>query len=56
MERVFLIVSITAFIAFIVGLINPSHAILWSKNKTRNQAIVYLIICIIFGIIWFLIR
>jgi hypothetical protein len=56
MTRIFLIVSITAFIAFIVGLINPSRAIFWSKNKTKIQAIVYLLICVIFGVIWFLIR
>ena len=56
MTRIFLIVSITAFIAFIVGLVNPSRAIFWSKNKTKIQAVVYLIICVISGIIWFMIR
>jgi hypothetical protein len=56
MSRIFLIVSITAFIAFIVGLFNPSRAIFWSKNKTKIKAIVYLIIFVVFGIIWFLVR
>jgi hypothetical protein len=54
MSRIFLIVSITAFIAFIVGLFNPSRAIFWSKNKTKIKVIVYLIIFVVFGIIWLL--
>ena len=56
MSRIFLIVSITALIAFIVGLFNPSRAIFWSKNKTKIKLIVYPIIFVIFGIIWFLVR
>lgn len=56
MERIFLIISITAFIGFIVGLFDPSRAIFWSKSKTKIQLIVYLIICAIFGVIWILIR
>jgi len=54
--RIFLIVSITAFIAFIVGLVNPSRAIFWSQKKTKIQSIVYLVIGVVFGIIWLLIR
>ena len=53
---IFLIVSVTAFIAFIVGLFNPDRAIFWSKDKTKTKLIVYLVIGVIFGIIWFLIR
>ena len=56
MTRIFLIVSITAFIAFIVGLVNPSRAIFWSQKKTKIQSIVYLVIGVVFGIIWLLIR
>ena len=52
MDRIFLIISITAFIAFVVGLINPGRAIFWSKNKTKIKAIVYFIIGVIFGVIW----
>lgn len=56
MDRIFLIISITAFIAFVVGLINPGSAIFWSKNKTKIKVIVYLIIFVVFGIIWLLVR
>ena len=61
MARTFLIVitrivSVTAFIAFIIGLFNPDRAIFWSKDKTKTKLIVYLVIGVIFGIIWFLIR
>jgi hypothetical protein len=52
MSTIFLVISVTAFIAFIIGLYNPSRAIFWSKNKTKIQLIVYLIIGIIFGMIW----
>ena len=56
MSIIFLIISVTAFIAFIIGQFNPSRAIFWSKNKTKIQTIVYLIIGIIFGVIWVLVR
>jgi hypothetical protein len=51
MGRLFLIVAILSLIAFITGLIKPSRVIFWSKNKTKIQAIVYLIIFVVFGII-----
>jgi hypothetical protein len=56
MTRIFLILSITALIAFIVGLINAGRAIFWSENKTKMKAVVYLVIGVLFGVIWFLIR
>lgn len=56
MSIIFLIISITALVAFFVGLNNPDRAIFWSKNKTKIKAIVYLIIFVIFGIMWILIR
>jgi len=49
-----LIVSVTAFIAFIIGLFDPGRAIFWSQNKTKTKLIVYLIIFVIFGAIWLL--
>jgi len=39
MTRILSIVSITAFIGFIVGLVNPSRAIFWSKNKTKIKSV-----------------
>jgi hypothetical protein len=56
MAGYFLIVSVLAFIAFVTGLIKPSRVIFWSKNKNKIQAIVYLVICVIFGIIGLLIH
>jgi hypothetical protein len=56
MSRIFLIVSITALIAFIIGLFNPGRAIFWSKNKSKIKLIVYLIFFVVFGIIWILFR
>jgi hypothetical protein len=56
MKIIFLIISVTAFIAFIIGLFNPSRAIFWSKSKNKIQLIFYLIVGVISGIIWILIR
>ena len=56
MARIFLIISITAFIAFVVGLVDPNRAIFWSQKKTRAQSVVYLIIGALFGVIWLLVR
>jgi len=51
MGKFFLLLALIAFIVFVVGLNNPSKVIFWAKNKTKNQAFWYLLICIIFGII-----
>lgn len=56
MSIIFLVISITALVASIIGLNNPGRAIFWSKNKNKTQLIVYLVIFIVFGIIWVLVR
>ena len=56
MSIIYLVISITSLVAFIVGLYNPDRAIFWSKNKTKAQAFVYLFLFIIFGITWVLVR
>ncbi len=56
MARIFLIVSVTAFIAFVAGLVQPERAIFWSSRKTRMQALVYLVVFAVFGAIWLLVR
>ncbi len=59
MQKIFLIpliISVTAFVAFVVGLFNPTRAIFWSQEKTRIKSIAYLIVGVIFGVIWILVR
>ena len=56
MSIIFLVISVTAFIAGIIGLFNPSRAIFWSQKKTKNKLFVYLIVGILFGVIWVLVR
>ncbi len=51
-----LVISATAFIAFVIGLFDPDRAIFWSKKKTRIQLVAYLVVGVVFGAIWFLIR
>ncbi len=56
MARIFLIVSVTAFIAFVVGLVQPERAIFWSSRKTKMQALLYLVVFAVFGAVWLLVR
>ena len=59
MNKIFLIpliISATSFIAFIIGLFNPGRAIFWSPKKNRIQLIYYLIVGVVFGALWLLIR
>lgn len=56
MSIIFLIISVTALVAFIIGLFNPGRAIFWSENKTKNKAFIYLVIGIVFGIVWVIVR
>ncbi len=59
MERasvIFLVISVTAFVAFVIGLSNPGRAIFWSREKTKAKSLVYLVIGVVFAVIWALVR
>ena len=56
MSIIFLVISVTAFIAFIIGLFNPSRAIFWSQSKNKMQLIVYIVIFVVFGTTWVIVR
>jgi uncharacterized membrane protein YqhA len=49
--KLFLLLALIAFIIFVVGIVNPNKVIFWAKNKTKNQAFWYLLVCIIFGVV-----
>ena len=51
MARYFLAVALIAFIVFVIGIVKPDPMVFWSKNKTQKQALWYLLICAILGII-----
>jgi hypothetical protein len=51
MARYFLGAAVIMLIVFVIGILKPDPMVFWSKNKTQKQALWYLVICAIFGII-----
>lgn len=51
MSTFFGILSFAAFVCFIIGMIKPQIIVFWTKKKSRGMASLYLVACIIFGII-----